>query len=93
MTKLPNKTRKIVESAFTSTTEAQKLVQSECLTQETFVGALADNPLTFQLSDYGNRLNKEMAALNASLMKMIRKASRSRTMQSSTRRGSSMCGG
>ena len=72
MTKLPTKTRKIVEWAFNSTTEAQKLVQSECLTQEVFMGALADNPLTFQLYDYGNRLNKEMAALNATLMKMIR---------------------
>jgi hypothetical protein len=72
MTKLPNKTRKIVELAFTSTTKAQKLVQPECLTQEMFVGALADNPLTLQRADYGNRLNKEMAALRTSLMKMIR---------------------
>ena len=71
MTKLPTRTRKIVEWAFTNATEAQKLVQSECLTQEMFVGALADNPPTFQLSGYGNRLGKEMGAVNVCLMKMI----------------------
>ena len=71
MNKLPSRSRRIVDWAFTNATEAQKLVQSECLTQEIFVRALADNPLTFQLSGYSSRPSK-MAAMNDSLTKMIR---------------------
>ena len=72
MNKLQSKTRKMVESAFSNATEAQKLVQSECLTQEAFMAGLADNPLSFQLHGYGSRLSKEMLAMNDSLIKMIR---------------------
>ena len=72
MTKLPTRTRRIAEWAFVNATEAQKLVQSECLTQDMFVRTLADNALTLQLVGYGSRLSREMSAMNDSLTKMIR---------------------
>ena len=72
MTKLPTRTRRIVEWAFVNATEAQKLVQSECLTQDMFLRALADNALTLQLVGYGSRLSKEISGMNDSLTKMIR---------------------
>ena len=72
MTKLPTRTRRIVEWSFVNATEAQKLVQSECLTQDMFLRALADNALTLQLVGYGSRLSKEMSVMNDSFRKMIR---------------------